>query len=61
MGKTDNQILQLLENSPHTLVEIAEKLEKKPKVVFRSLRKLFEKGKIVVDPETRRYALAKEE
>ena len=62
MVKTDKQILQLLqEGSPLTLLEIADMLEKKPKTVFRALRKLFEKGKIECDPRTRRYSLAKEE
>lgn len=60
MGKTENQILQLLEDSPSTLVEIADKLDKKPKAVFKSLRKLFEAGRIIVDPETRQYSLAEE-
>lgn len=61
MGKKEDQILQLLNDSgPLTLTEIAEKLEKKPKAVFRSLRKLFEKGKIDCDPKTHRYTLVKE-
>ncbi len=61
MGKTEDQVLQLLGNSePLTLVEIAERLGKKPKAVFRSLMKLFEEGKIDCDHQTRRYALAKE-
>jgi len=59
-GKTDDQVLQLLQDGlPLSLTEIAERLEKKPKVVFRSLRRLFEKGKIVSDPKTRGYMLAK--
>ena len=62
MGKTENQILQLLnEGAPLTLSEIAEKLEKKPKTVFRSLRKLFQKDRIICNPKTKRYTLAKEE
>jgi DNA-binding IclR family transcriptional regulator len=61
MGKIDNEILKLLNETPLTLIEIAEKLEKKPKVVFRSLRKLFQKGKIGNDPRTRRYMLINEE
>jgi len=61
MGKTEDQILHLLSGSePLTLAEIAEKLDKKPKAVFRSLRKLFEDGEIDYDLKTRRYALAKE-
>ena len=62
MVKTDKQILKLLnEGSPLTLMEIADMLEKKPKTVFRALRKLFKKGKIDCDPRTRQYTLAKEE
>jgi len=60
MGKTEDKILQLLSNSePLTLVEIAEKMGKKPKVVFRSLRKLFEEEKITCDMKTRRYSVEK--
>lgn len=61
MAKTDNEILKLLSETPLTLIEIAEKLEKKPKVVFRSLRRLFQKGKIGNEPNTRRYMLINEE
>ncbi len=62
MGKTDDQILQLLQNlGPLTIMEIAEKLRMKPKAVFRSLRKLFEEGRVYCDTNTRRYALEKEE
>ena len=58
MGKTEEQILQLLNDSGAflTLNEIAEKLGKKPKAVFRSLRKLFEEEKISCDMKTRRYS-----
>lgn len=61
MGKTEDEILRLLKENPLSLMEISDELQKKPKAVFRSLRKLFEKGKIISDPETRRYMLAKEE
>lgn len=62
MVKTDKQILQLLkEEDPLTLMEIADMLEKKPKTIFRALRKLFQKGKIDCDPRTKQYTLAKEE
>ncbi len=61
MGKTEDQVLRLLENGTAlTLKEIAEKLGVKPKTVFRSIRKLFEEGKIYSDPKTSRYALEKE-
>jgi len=60
MGKTEDQILELLESgTPLTLIEIAEKVGKKPKVVFRSLRKLFEEGKVYCDLQTRCYQLEK--
>jgi len=61
MGKTEEQILQLLNDSGAflTLNEIAEKLGKKPKAVFRSLRKLFEEEKISCDMKTRRYSTSK--
>lgn len=62
MGKNENQILQLLNDGiPLTLSEIAEKLEMKPKTVFKSLRKLFQKDKIICEAKTRCYTLAKEE
>jgi DNA-binding IclR family transcriptional regulator len=62
MGKTENQIIQFLnDDTSLTLYEIAEKLDKKPKTVFKSLRKLFQQGKIVCDPRTKQYMLAKEE
>ncbi|MEM2342074.1 MAG: ArsR family transcriptional regulator [Candidatus Bathyarchaeia archaeon] len=60
MGKLEDEILNLLSNSePLTLMEIAERLNRKPKIIFRSLRKLFEAGKISCDPKTRRYTLEK--
>jgi predicted transcriptional regulator len=59
MSKIDDQVLQLLkEYGPLTLVEMAEKLEKKPKVIFRSLRRLFEKGEITSNAQTRKYSLS---
>ena len=61
-GKTDKQILQLLnDGSSLTLNEMAEKLGKKPKVVFKALNKLFDKGKILNNPAKRSYMLAKDE
>jgi DNA-binding IclR family transcriptional regulator len=61
LGKVDEQIVALLKSSssPLTLVEIAEKLGKPPKNVFRALQKLFGEGKIECDIRTRRYTLAK--
>jgi len=60
MGKPEDQILQLLKDKPLTLIEIAEKLDMKPKAVFKSLRKLFEKNEINRDAKTKLYMLAKE-
>ena len=58
MVTTNKQILQLLEDgSSLTLMEISDMIEKKPKTVFRALRKLFSKEKIKCDPKTRRYSL----
>lgn len=61
MGKLEDDILDLLKKSePLTLMEIAERLNKTPKAVFKSLRKLFEKGVIGCDIKTRRYYLEKD-
>jgi DNA-binding CsgD family transcriptional regulator len=60
-GKTDKQILQILEDgSSLTLNELAEILDKKPKMVYKALKKLFEKGKISNNAATRTYMLVKE-
>ena len=60
MNKTDRRILDLLsENGPLTLYEIAERLNMKPKAVFRSLRRLFENEMISCDPRTRKYFIEK--
>jgi len=62
MAKLDEQIVAVMKNSgnPLTLVEIADKLGKPPKSVFKALQKLFSEGKIDCDIRTRRYTLAKE-
>lgn len=62
MGKVEEQIVAVLKNSdrPLTLAEIAEKLGKPQKSVFKSLRKLFEEGKVDCDVKSRRYTLLKE-
>jgi len=62
LGKVEEQIVALLKNSqsPLTMPEIAEKLGKSPKGVFKSLRKLFEEGKVDCDIKTHRYTLVKE-
>jgi len=62
MGKTEDQVIELLRDSDNlSLAEIAERLGKKPKAVFRALWKLFEEGKVHCDPQTRRYTLAKKD
>ena len=62
MGKVEKQVISVLENSkePLSLVEIAGQIGKPPKTVFKSLRKLFEKGKVDFDAKNRQYMLAKE-
>jgi len=62
LGKVDEQIVALLKNSQSsmTLVEIAEKLDKPTKTIFKALQKLFSEGKIDCDIRTRRYTLVKE-
>jgi len=61
MAKVEEQILSILENSrkPLTLNEIAEQIERSPKTVFKSLRKLFEEGKVNCDIKNRQYTLSK--
>ena len=60
MNKLDEQVLKLLsESGPLTLVEIAEKLDKKSKAVYGSLRRLFESNSINNDLKTRKYSVAK--
>jgi len=58
----DEQVFELLTSSgsPLTLNEIAEKMGKPPKAVYKALRKLFEAGKIDCDLKTRRYSPAKQ-
>jgi len=61
MGKVEDQIVSLLKNSnkPLTITEIADQIGKPSRTVFRSLRKLFEEGKVDCDIKTRQYTLAK--
>lgn len=60
MGKLDKPVLELLQNSskPLTLTEIAQKLDKSEKAVFKVLKRLFEKDQI--ETKGRQYAIAKE-
>lgn len=61
MGKTEDQVVEVLQKAgkPLTLVEIAEQMDKPPKKIFKSLRKLFEANKVDVDNKTRTYMLIK--
>ncbi len=60
MGKLDKPILELLKGSPKplTLAEIAQKLDKSEKMIFKTLKRLFEKGQI--ETKGRQYTFAKE-
>jgi len=62
LGKVDEQVVALLKSSesPLTLIEIAEKLGKPPKTIFKALQKLFTEGKVDCDISTRKYTLVKE-
>jgi DNA-binding IclR family transcriptional regulator len=62
LGKVDEQIVALLKNSdsPLTLLEIAEKLGKPSKTIFRGLQKLFSEGKVECNVKSHTYRLAKE-
>jgi len=59
VAKLDEDIVSLLKESgvPMTLKEIAAKLGKSEKPVFKALQRLFEKEKI--DCFNRQYSLAK--
>jgi len=59
LGKLDKPVLDLLKSSPQplTLAEISEKLDKSEKAVFRTLKRLFEKGQI--ETKGRQYTIAK--
>ena len=58
MAKLDDDVVALLKTSPPlSLAEIAEKLGKPEKTVFRALKRLFEKG--LIDCVNRKYALSK--
>jgi DNA-binding Lrp family transcriptional regulator len=58
VAKLDDDIVSLLVDSPPlTLVEIAEKLGKPEKAVFRALRRLFDRE--TVECINRKYALTK--
>ena len=58
MGKLEKLVVSTLENANEglTLAEIAERIGETEKKVFKTLRKLFQKG--IVDSQNRRYKLA---
>jgi DNA-binding IclR family transcriptional regulator len=58
LGKLDKPLLELLHSSPEalTLVEIAERLDKPQKAVYKTLKRLFEKGQI--ESKGRQYTVA---
>jgi len=62
LGKIEDQIVEVLRKSgkPLTLTEIAEQMDKPPKKIFSSLRKLFEAEKVECDLKARTYTLAKQ-
>jgi predicted transcriptional regulator len=57
LNKTDKLVVETLENGELTLQEIANQTGEKPKKIFKSLRKLFEKE--MVDTKARKYKLIK--
>jgi DNA-binding Lrp family transcriptional regulator len=58
MAKLDEDVIALLKNSPPlTLAEIAERLGKPEKAVYKAVRRLFEKE--LIDSVNRKYALSK--
>jgi len=60
LGKLDKVVLEALQTSskPLTLAEIAQKLDKPEKAVYRTLKRLFEKGKI--NSKGRQYTVVAE-
>jgi predicted transcriptional regulator len=57
LNKTDKLVVETLEKGELTLQEIANQTGEKPKKIFKSLRKLFEKE--MVDTKARKYRLIK--
>jgi len=59
LGKLDKPVLELLKDSPEplSLSEIALNLEEPKKAVYRTLKRLFEKGKI--NTKGSKYSLLK--
>ncbi len=58
MAKLDKLVISTLEGSNEglMLVEIAERVGQSEKKVYRTLRRLFQKG--IIDSENRRYILS---
>jgi DNA-binding IclR family transcriptional regulator len=59
LGKLDKPILELLRKSPEplSLTQIAQKLDKPEKTVYKTLRRLFEKDQI--QTQGRQYTIPK--
>ncbi len=58
MAKLDDDLVALLKNSePLTLAEMAEKMGKPEKQVYKAVRRLFEKE--LIDCINRKYSLVK--
>jgi predicted transcriptional regulator len=55
LNKTDKLVVETLKNGELTLQEIADQTGEKPKKIFKSLRKLFEKE--MIDTKNRKYKL----
>jgi len=62
MGKVDEQVFSIIKDSskPLTLAEIADRMGKPEKTVFKALQKLFTEGKVDCDVRTRSYTVARE-
>ena len=60
LGKLDKPVLEVLQSSSKslTLVEIAQELDKPEKAVYKTLKRLFEKGKI--ESKGRQYTVVTE-
>lgn len=59
LGKLDKPVLELLKNTPEplSLAQIAQKLDKPEKTIYRTLKRLFEKDQI--QTQGRQYTVSK--
>ena len=55
LNKTDKLVIDTLKDGELTLQEIVDKTGEKPKKIFKTLRKLFEKE--LIDTKARKYKL----